>query len=49
MGVQNQSQTKKWNGGKLLTSQLIHAEIKKLPNGCSQVFTLFVLEDYSHK
>jgi RNA polymerase sigma-70 factor (ECF subfamily) len=27
----------------------IHKEIKELPNGCRQVFVLFVLERYSHK
>jgi RNA polymerase sigma factor (sigma-70 family) len=27
----------------------IHKEIKHLPSGCRQVFTLYVLEDYSHK
>lgn len=26
-----------------------HEEIKNLPNGCRQVFTLYVFEDYSHK
>ena len=34
---------------KTVDIQLIHDEIKKLPNGCRQVFTLFVLEDYTHK
>jgi RNA polymerase sigma factor (sigma-70 family) len=27
----------------------IHREIKNLPSGCKQVFTLYVLENYSHK
>ncbi len=28
---------------------IIHQEIKGLPEGCRQVFILYVLEDYSHK
>lgn len=28
---------------------IIHREIKGLPDGCRQVFNLFVVEDYSHK
>jgi RNA polymerase sigma-70 factor (ECF subfamily) len=28
---------------------IIHQHIKELPNGCRQVFNLYVLEDYSHK
>lgn len=28
---------------------MVHREIKTLPEGCRQVFVLFVLEDYSHK
>jgi RNA polymerase sigma factor (sigma-70 family) len=28
---------------------IIHKEIKGLPDGCRQVFNLFVVEDYSHK
>lgn len=28
---------------------LIHKEIKGLPEGCRQVFNLYVLEDYPHK
>lgn len=28
---------------------MIHREIKNLPDGCRQVFNLFVLEDFSHK
>ncbi len=28
---------------------LVHQQIKALPNGCRQVFNLFVLENYSHK
>ena len=27
----------------------IHQEIKKLPDGCRQVFNLYVLEDFHHK
>jgi RNA polymerase sigma-70 factor (ECF subfamily) len=34
---------------KTVDIQLTHDEIKKLPNGCRQVFTLFVLEEYTHK
>jgi RNA polymerase sigma factor (sigma-70 family) len=28
---------------------IIHQQIKGLPDGCRQVFNLYVLEDYSHK
>ncbi|MDR0793567.1 MAG: sigma-70 family RNA polymerase sigma factor [Chitinophagaceae bacterium] len=28
---------------------IIHQEIKALPDGCRQVFNLYVLEDYTHK
>lgn len=28
---------------------IIHREIKSLPDGCRQVFNLFVVEDYSHR
>jgi RNA polymerase sigma-70 factor (ECF subfamily) len=28
---------------------IIHQEIKGLPDGCRQVFNLYVLEDYTHK
>jgi RNA polymerase sigma-70 factor (ECF subfamily) len=28
---------------------LVNDEIKKLPNGCRQVFVLYAVEDYSHK
>ncbi len=28
---------------------MVHQQIKGLPDGCRQVFNLFVLEDYSHK
>ncbi len=29
--------------------EMVHREIKGLPDGCRQVFNLYVLEDYSHK
>lgn len=29
--------------------KMVHQEIKSLPDGCRQVFNLYVLEDYSHK
>ncbi|MBW0177196.1 sigma-70 family RNA polymerase sigma factor [Sediminibacterium sp.] len=29
--------------------KMVHQEIKNLPDGCRQVFNLYVLEDYSHK
>ena len=32
-----------------IKSELIHEEIKNLPNGCRQVFVLYVLEDFGHK
>jgi RNA polymerase sigma-70 factor (ECF subfamily) len=32
-----------------LSFEKIQNEIKLLPDGCRQVFNLFVVEDYSHK
>ena len=29
--------------------EMLHREIKELPEGCRQVFVLYVLEDYTHK
>jgi RNA polymerase sigma-70 factor (ECF subfamily) len=34
---------------KTVSLQVIHDEIKALPDGCRQVFNLYVLEDYTHK
>lgn len=34
---------------KTVSFDIIHTEIKGLPDGCRQVFNLFVVEDYSHK
>ena len=34
---------------KTVSFDIIHREIKGLPDGCRQVFNLFVVEDYSHK
>jgi RNA polymerase sigma factor (sigma-70 family) len=34
---------------KTVSFDIIHQEIKGLPEGCRQVFNLFVVEDYSHK
>lgn len=34
---------------KTVSFEIIHKEIKGLPDGCRQVFNLFVVEDYSHK
>ncbi len=34
---------------KTVDFSLIHKEIKGLPEGCRQVFTLYVMEDYPHK
>jgi RNA polymerase sigma-70 factor (ECF subfamily) len=34
---------------KTVDMKLVHQEIKKLPEGCKQVFNLYVVEDYSHK
>lgn len=33
----------------LVDAETIHRAIKRLPDGCRQVFVLFVLEDFSHK
>jgi RNA polymerase sigma-70 factor (ECF subfamily) len=35
-----------WNE---LSLQYMHEAIKTLPDGCRQVFNLFVLEDFSHQ
>jgi RNA polymerase sigma-70 factor (ECF subfamily) len=34
---------------KTVDMKVVHREIKNLPEGCKQVFTLYVVEDYSHK
>lgn len=34
---------------KTVSLDMVHKEIKSLPDGCRQVFNLYVLEDYSHK
>lgn len=34
---------------KTVSFEIIHQEIKGLPDGCRQVFNLFVVEDFSHK
>lgn len=34
---------------KTVDFNIIHQEIKGLPDGCRQVFNLFVVEDFSHK
>lgn len=34
---------------KKVNFEVIHKEIRNLPDGCRQVFNLYVLEDYSHK
>ncbi len=34
---------------KTVNFEIIHNEIKALPDGCRQVFNLYVVEDYSHK
>ena len=34
---------------KTVDIKIVHEEIKKLPDGCRQVFNLYVLENYSHK
>lgn len=36
-----------WMGG--ITLEKIHEEVKKLPEGCRQVFNLFAIEDMPHK
>lgn len=32
-----------------ISLDMLHAAIKKLPEGCRQVFVLFAMEDYSHR
>ena len=34
---------------KTVSFGVIHQEIKELPEGCRQVFNLYVVEDYRHK
>ena len=34
---------------KTIDFKIIHRTIKELPEGCRQVFSLYVFEDYSHK
>jgi RNA polymerase sigma factor (sigma-70 family) len=34
---------------KTVDLNMVHHEIKGLPDGCRQVFNLYVLEDYSHR
>ena len=34
---------------KMISFDIIHREIKGLPDGCRQIFNLFVVEDFSHK
>lgn len=34
---------------KTVDLNMVHQEIKSLPDGCRQVFNLYVLEDYSHR
>lgn len=34
---------------KTVSFEIIHQEIRALPDGCRQVFNLFVVEDFSHK
>jgi RNA polymerase sigma factor (sigma-70 family) len=35
-----------WQG---ISLEMVHHEIKNLPDGCRQVFVLYALEDYSHR
>ncbi len=35
-----------WEG---ISLEIIHREIKNLPDGCRQVFVLYALEDFTHK
>ena len=32
-----------------ISLSLVHAEIKKLPDGCRQIFVLYAMEDNTHK
>jgi RNA polymerase sigma factor (sigma-70 family) len=32
-----------------ISFEQIHQEIKNLPNGCREIFNLYVIEDYSHQ
>jgi RNA polymerase sigma-70 factor (ECF subfamily) len=34
---------------KQINMEMVHQEIKSLPDGCRQVFTLYVFEDFSHR
>jgi RNA polymerase sigma factor (sigma-70 family) len=41
-----EEQAEWWTG---IAPEQIHEEIKALPNGCRQVFVLYVFENFSHK
>ena len=44
--MQDTDETSWWDAVEMAE---IHAQIKALPDGCRQVFTLFAIENYSHK
>ena len=44
--LEETQQTEWWNN---ITLEQMHEEIKKLPDGCRQVFVLFVFENFGHK
>jgi RNA polymerase sigma-70 factor (ECF subfamily) len=42
-----EDETTEW--WKTINIEMVHQQIKILPNGCRQIFNLFVFENYSHK
>jgi len=42
----NEQETEWW---KLVNIEMVYQQIKSLPEGCKQIFNLYVFEDYSHK
>ena len=42
----NEQETEWW---KLVNIEMVYQQITTLPEGCKQIFNLYVFEDYSHK
>lgn len=44
--ISNEQETEWW---KLVNIEMVYQQITTLPEGCKQIFNLYVFEDYSHK
>jgi RNA polymerase sigma-70 factor (ECF subfamily) len=44
--ISNEQEEEWW---KTVNIEMVYQQIKSLPDGCKQVFNLYVFEDYSHK